>query len=187
MIKNISSIRRFINFSLSSFIIFGVNIFSVYSQQMPKDMKHWESPKSADLIKNPLKGNIAATLKGKTLFEKQCEACHGSKGKGDGPGSADLKPWPADLTSEMTQSHTDGALYWKIMRGNTPMPSFKEAHKVDHNQCWQLINYIRELGSAQNMKGMDMSKTDKSKKIQKKKTPVKATKKTDKMANMKMP
>jgi hypothetical protein len=37
------------------------------------------------------------------------------------------------------------------------------------------------------MKGMDMSKTDKSKKIQKKKTPVKATKKTDKMANMKMP
>ena len=36
MIKNIISIRRFINFSLSSFIVFGVSIFSAYSQQMPK-------------------------------------------------------------------------------------------------------------------------------------------------------
>lgn len=36
MKKNISSIRRFIKFSLSSFIIFSVTTFSAYSQQMPK-------------------------------------------------------------------------------------------------------------------------------------------------------
>lgn len=36
MIKKIISIRRFTNFSLSSIIIFGVSIFSAYSQQMPK-------------------------------------------------------------------------------------------------------------------------------------------------------
>ncbi len=36
MKKNISSIRRVIKFSLSSFIILGVNTFSAYSQQMPK-------------------------------------------------------------------------------------------------------------------------------------------------------
>jgi mono/diheme cytochrome c family protein len=166
-------------------MITGVIIMSSFFQH--KDMKHWESPKSADLIKNPLKGNITATQKGKILFENQCVACHGSKGKGDGPGSVALEVRPADLTSEMTQSHTDGALYWKIMKGNKPMPSFKEAHKVDHNQCWQLIDYIRELGSAQNKKGMDMSKTNKSTEVQKKKTPVKATKKTGKMKNMKMP
>ena len=34
---------------------------------------------------------------------------------------------------------------------------------------------------------MDMSQTNKSPEIQKKKTPVKATKKTGKMTNMKMP
>ena len=34
--KNLNSIRRFINFSLSSFIIFGVSTFSAYSQQMSK-------------------------------------------------------------------------------------------------------------------------------------------------------
>lgn len=36
MKNNISSIRRFINFSLSSFIIFCVSILSAHSQVMPK-------------------------------------------------------------------------------------------------------------------------------------------------------
>ena len=36
MIKNIILVRRFIHFSLSSFIVYGVSIFSSYSQQMPK-------------------------------------------------------------------------------------------------------------------------------------------------------
>jgi hypothetical protein len=36
MKKYISSIRRYINFSLSSFIVFSVSTFSAYSQQMPK-------------------------------------------------------------------------------------------------------------------------------------------------------
>ena len=35
MKKNINSMRRFIKLSLSSLIIFGVSIFSAYSQQMP--------------------------------------------------------------------------------------------------------------------------------------------------------
>jgi mono/diheme cytochrome c family protein len=125
-------------------IITGVIMMSSFIQQ--QDMKHWEAPKSADSQKNPFTGNSTATEKGSILFENQCVMCHGSKGKGDGTVAVSLKPKPADLTSKMTQSHTDGALYWKIMQGNTPMPAFKEAHKTGHNQCWQLINYIRELG-----------------------------------------
>lgn len=111
-----------------------------------KGLEHWDAPESADTQKNPLSENSEATQKGKILFESQCIMCHGSKGKGDGPVAASLMRRPTDLTSEMTQSHTDGALYWKIMEGNSPMPSFRETHKTDHDQCWQLINYIRELG-----------------------------------------
>jgi mono/diheme cytochrome c family protein len=131
-------------------IITGVIMMTAFIQK--QDM--WDAPKSADARKNPFKGNIAATLKGKALFEKQCVMCHGSKGKGNGSAAADLKPTPTDLTANMTQSHTDGALYWKIMNGNSPMPSWKEVHKTDHNQCWQLINYIRTLGKqSPKMKG----------------------------------
>lgn len=46
---------------------------------------------------------------------------------------------------------------------------------------------LYSFASAQDMKGMDMSKTAKSKKVQKKKTPVKAAKKSSEMKNMKMP
>lgn len=127
-----------------STLITSVIILTSFDKQ--EEMKHWESPKSADALKNPYTGNSEATRIGKGLFEKQCVVCHGSKGKGDGIGSSSLETKPTDLTSKMTQSHTDGALYWKIMEGSAPMPSFKEAHKTDHNQCWQLINYIRELG-----------------------------------------
>jgi mono/diheme cytochrome c family protein len=128
----------------TAIIITGSIILTSCIQQ--QDKKHWEAPESAVAQKNPFAENIAATQKGKILFENQCIMCHGSKGKGDGPVAASLNPKPADLTAEMTQSHTDGALYWKIMQGSTPMPSFKEAHKTDHDQCWQLINYISELG-----------------------------------------
>ena len=51
MIKNTSLIRRVINFSLSSFIIFGFSTFSAYSQQMPKmntDSAKVKYPKTND-------------------------------------------------------------------------------------------------------------------------------------------
>ena len=126
----------------------------------------WEAPKSADLRRNPLKGSKTATLKGKILFEKQCIYCHGQKGQGNGVSAADLKPMPTDLSAKMTQAHSDGALYWKIMYGNSPMPAWKEVHKVDHNQCWELINYIRAFS--------------------KEKTAVMGVQKSKKMENMKM-
>lgn len=129
---------------LASFL--GILIFS--SMQTTQQNHHWEAPKSADTIKNPLEGNYAATQKGKTLFEKQCAMCHGKEGKGNGTLAPGLNPKPSDLTSKHNQSHTDGALYWKIMTGMSPMPSYENAHKLDHNQCWQLINYIRELDKA---------------------------------------
>jgi mono/diheme cytochrome c family protein len=146
-------------------MISGFVLMSAFTQK--QDM--WDAPKSADARKNPFKGDIAATLKGKALFEKQCAMCHGSNGKGNGSAAADLKPAPTDLTAKMTQSHTDGALYWKIMNGNSPMPSWRKAHQADHRQCWQLINYIRTfakqspkmIGKKDMNKMGDMNKTGK--------------------------
>lgn len=129
------------------FILLGIILFSAMQPSQQKQQNHhWEAPKSADTIKNPLAGNSYQTQIGKKLFEKQCVMCHGAEGKGNGTLAPGLSPKPADLTSKQTQSHTDGALYWKIMNGMSPMPSYEYAHKADHNQCWQLINYIRELG-----------------------------------------
>ena len=106
-------------------------------------MKVFVAPKSADAVINPLKGNASATVEGKKTYTTFCTPCHGQKGKGDGAASAGLSKKPADHTSTAIQSQTDGALFWMLSEGNTPMPAYKKI--ITATQRWQLINYIRTL------------------------------------------
>lgn len=39
-----------------------------------------------------------AAPSGGSLFRENCASCHGTRGAGDGPSAAKLKPKPADLT-----------------------------------------------------------------------------------------
>ncbi len=116
----------------------------------------WKAPKSADAIKNPLKGNATATAAGKKLFIQMCAICHGNKGKGDGVASASLNPKPANFTSAKVQAQTDGALFWKLTNGNPPMASYKASLK--ENQRWQLVNYIRTLVKKKKVKSKAINK-----------------------------
>ena len=103
--------------------------------------KEWESPPGADKKLNTLKPDLAGIAAGKTLYTKECFSCHGKTGKGDGPAAAALDKSVGDLSSSMTQVHTDGALLWKIQTGKPPMPSYQK--KLSEIQIWQLINYLR--------------------------------------------
>ncbi len=105
--------------------------------------KKFPSPLSADTIKNPLKGNTAATLEGKKIYISFCVTCHGTKGKGDGIAAPGLPKRPADHTSDFVQKQTDGAIFWIITQGNNPMPTYKTTLTV--TQRWQVVNYIRTL------------------------------------------
>lgn len=104
---------------------------------------HWEAPKEADAIKNPLRENAGATLAGQKLYTSMCVVCHGNKGKGDGVAGVNLNPRPTNLISTKTQEHSDGAIYWKITEGRAPMASYKSI--LTDEQRWQLVNYIRKL------------------------------------------
>ena len=105
--------------------------------------KPWKVPQSAEKVKNPVSNNAASIKRGKILFLTNCAPCHGEKGKGDGPGSASLNPKPADLTSAWKPEDTDGALYYMISTGHSPMPKFKTG--LNDRQRWELVNYIRTL------------------------------------------
>ena len=117
-------------------IALGGMSFSYYGGGTP-----WVAPKTADAIKNPLKGNASSVEEGKKLFAQMCAICHGAKGKGDGMAGAALNPKPTNFTSEKVQAQTDGAIYWKMTEGRAPMASYKASLK--DNQRWQLVNYIR--------------------------------------------
>ena len=105
--------------------------------------KKFPAPSSADTIANPLKGNTAATSQGQVIYVKFCVTCHGAKGKGDGIAAPGLPKPPADHTSAFVQNQKDGAIYWVITKGNSPMPGYSAI--LTPEQRWDVVNYIRTL------------------------------------------
>lgn len=54
----------------------------------------------------------------KEMFDTRCAACHGTSGKGDGPGAAALNPKPRDYTDKSWQaSVTDEQIKKAILLG----------------------------------------------------------------------
>lgn len=108
--------------------------------------KKWVAPATANQLKNPIAGDASVLKDAKKLYITYCAPCHGNGGKGDGIASASINPKPADHTSALVQSESDGSLYWKLTEGRAPMPSYKLV--LPDIQRWQLVNYIRSLSRA---------------------------------------
>ncbi len=112
-----------------------------YSFMASAQTTPWKAPAEADEVKNPFAPNEDANKEAKKLYNQMCSICHGDKGKGDGMAGSALNPKPADFTSEEIQAESDGALFWKLSEGRTPMAAYKGSLKEE--QRWQLVNYIR--------------------------------------------
>lgn len=97
---------------------------------------------------NPLPDTPENIAAGKALYDRNCAACHGAGGLGDGPAGQNLNPRPAAIAAfaKMPMA-TDGYLDWTISEGGVPvgsaMPSFKSALKGD--EIWKIILYVRGL------------------------------------------
>jgi mono/diheme cytochrome c family protein len=127
----------------SLFFIAALMAFNLLAIESFGQQTAWVAPKAADNVKNPLGGNNAKLAETKTLYITNCGPCHGEKGRGDGPAAPGLNPKPADHTSTAVQSQTDGAIFWKLSEGRSPMPGYKKIFSEE--QRWELINYIRTL------------------------------------------
>jgi mono/diheme cytochrome c family protein len=108
------------------------------------EQEGWNIPESAKRMKNPITATAASIRKGKSLFAEYCAMCHGDEGKGDGPMAEALETKPANLTDRARiASQSDGELFWKISKGNPPMPDFEKTLKRE--EIWHLVNYVRTL------------------------------------------
>jgi mono/diheme cytochrome c family protein len=103
----------------------------------------WTAPARASAKKNPVAANETSIALGKKIYERQCLACHGAKGKGDGPTAAHLEKRPGNLSNPKLWEQSDGALFWKVNEGHTPMPTFKRI--MSDEERWPVINYVRTL------------------------------------------
>jgi mono/diheme cytochrome c family protein len=94
---------------------------------------------------NPIPFSSQSVTRGRTVYQEECQACHGLTGGGDGPAASGLNPRPADLRIHMAAGHSDGQLYNWISEGftGTAMPAFKKT--LSEEERWHVINFLRTL------------------------------------------
>ncbi|MCC7207711.1 MAG: cytochrome c, partial [Anaerolineae bacterium] len=81
-----------------------------------------------------------------TLYAKNCAACHGETGSGNGPASVLLPTPPAAFLDAATMfSRRGDVLYAKIRRGGmgTNMPNFGTLFTPE--ETWALVDYLWSL------------------------------------------
>ena len=93
---------------------------------------------------NPVPADEVSLTRGEELFKINCVICHGKTGMGDGVIAAFFKFKPANLTSEIIQSRSDGAIFLTISTGvSGRMPALNENLNV--RDRWDVVNYVRTL------------------------------------------
>ena len=150
---NVSPLRKpRITHALSfagSLIALVLGLLAGLAQNAPKtEVDSWTAPARAARKQNPIPADATSLAQGRELFVAGCLPCHGPSGKGDGPAAATLERngvpiRPGNLSNAKLWEQTDGALFWKMSEGRSPMPAFQET--FSETQRWQIVNYVRTL------------------------------------------
>lgn len=111
---------------------------------------------------NPVPSDEVSVARGAELYSIHCQMCHGDAGQGNGTISAFLvKKKPADLTSDLVQSKTDGSMFLTISNGifnpnNTLFPDVEfsgQMPPLNENltvrERWDVVNFLRTLNATQ--------------------------------------
>lgn len=94
---------------------------------------------------NPTEADEASIARGAQLYTIHCQMCHGQTAQGNGPIAPFLVNYkPADLTSEVVQSKSDGSFFLAISNGiEGKMPALNENLTVPER--WDVVNFLRTL------------------------------------------
>lgn len=93
---------------------------------------------------NPIEADEASITRGATLYEIHCQMCHGATAEGNGPVAPFLANRPANLTTPVVQSKSDGSIFLTITHGiEGKMPPLNENLTVPER--WDLVNFVRTL------------------------------------------
>ena len=100
------------------------------------------------VVGNPTEADEASLTRGGELFAIHCKMCHGPTGQGTGPIAPFLANKPANLTSEVVQSKSDGSFFLTITNGIVGrMPPLNENLTVPER--WDVVNFIRTLKASE--------------------------------------
>jgi mono/diheme cytochrome c family protein len=105
----------------------------------------WQIPALAETESNPEPNNAVVLEKGRALYKKNCQRCHGADGSGRGP-DADPEHPPANLTDRRVATRNpDGVMFYKIWNGRSKpkMPAMKV--ELTRTDVWALVHYVKTL------------------------------------------
>jgi glucose/arabinose dehydrogenase len=105
-----------------------------------QDTSFHHAPAEAQADKNPYAGQQQAAEAGQKVYARNCLACHGRTGQGNG----NVPP----LVGGNVQAAPDGAIFWYITRGDKEngMPSWAS---LPAQQRWQVVTYVKSLRKGQ--------------------------------------
>jgi mono/diheme cytochrome c family protein len=124
----LTALRQFMRHRLFSAGLFGVLIFSgpaiscLYAQDYPPDRG-----------------------RGKAVYERHCQNCHGPTGRGDGPGAASLKVPPANFQRFRSFLKSDEELLRTIEHGVVFSPMHSWRGQLTDGEMQDVVSYIRLL------------------------------------------
>ncbi len=97
---------------------------------------------------NPSTVDEASLTRGAELYALHCQMCHGVAGEGNGPIAPFLANRPANFTTEVVESKSDGSFFLAISNGiDGRMPALNENLTV--SERWDVVNFLRTLKLAQ--------------------------------------
>lgn len=105
-----------------------------------------EIPEIYQGAESPFEPTLEVLLAGQEVYARDCAACHGQRGFGDGDAGYALDPSPALLSLlDQTPNAADEYLLWSVSDGGEPfgseMPAFRD--RLDQDEMWQVIAYLR--------------------------------------------
>ena len=94
---------------------------------------------------NPTTVDEASVTRGEELYVLNCQMCHGPAGEGNGTVAPFLVKYkPANLTTDVVQSKSDGSMFLTISNGlEGRMPALNENLTV--SERWDVVNFLRTL------------------------------------------
>jgi len=87
----------------------------------------------------------ADSTRGKAVYERQCQACHGVGGWGDGPDAKDLKVAPANFHRFSSFLKSDEELLRTIEHGVVFSPMHSWRGRLTDGEMQDVVAYIRLL------------------------------------------
>jgi mono/diheme cytochrome c family protein len=124
-------------------LLFVSSLIILFSATLVAQPKPWVVPANFKAMKNPIAKSDVSDKAGLAVFTKNCAACHGKTGLGDGVKARALKNFPGDFTKADFQGLADGELFYKTKNGRDEMPKYDG--KLTDDDIWNTVNYLRTL------------------------------------------